>query len=558
MLARTKQAINAGRLLIAVAVTYVMGSCAVPIDEDRRDARVFAARGAIRGSFRYQGPPPCSLGGRIVGTGIILVWDKANLPPPLGRATRPVNFAAIPGDSLFPDRPRYTGTDALSCPNENESLIATVPFAISPLEPGAYYLTAFFNRSGNYLPAFSVRNMPEAGDLLGGYLDAEEQQARGSEPNYIPRLYPIEIGYPDPVPAGQPSSFVPTYRIPATGFVASNISITLGQRAVLGRPYFHVAGAQAPAQAPEASPQNPAADPWRVPVLRMTQDHQVLAAPARVSAASSLAQERSYVALRVEHGLPFTELADAINPAKPFVFQLAPPAVPKSDGFAVFLRAAGSPESANIASVWPEFGFLKLVDDPKRVLDPTGSRVQAAPRVLISALTLWEDALASTVDSAIPKRPVTARDHVRILARPAALCYSPNRSGVPGVVVVPNLIGASADSSELSEKPLFDSARLLASTQGLASTVRRACLPLGRYALTAAYPTGQTWTTPNESGGCSDSEGVVVGNACSLKSRPVLLSQGQRAVLEIVPPTTEAGRAFCLGVGAPPMECQAQ
>jgi hypothetical protein len=68
--------------------------------------------------------------------------------------------------------------------------------------------------------------------------------------------------------------------------------------------------------------------------------------------------------------------------------------------------------------------------------------------------------------------------------------------------------------------------------------IKQGCLPKGRYAITLVYPTGQAWTVPNEIGGCAPSEGVVVSTsavpACSAKPRPVLLSQGARAVLEIV------------------------
>ena len=75
--------------------------------------------------------------------------------------------------------------------------------------------------------------------------------------------------------------------------------------------------------------------------------------------------------------------------------------------------------------------------------------------------------------------------------------------------------------------------------------MKRGCLPKGRYAITLVYPTGQAWTVPNEMGGCARSEGAVVPgrtalSSCVLKPRPVLLSQGARAVLEIVGPQDQA------------------
>ena len=75
----------------------------------------------------------------------------------------------------------------------------------------------------------------------------------------------------------------------------------------------------------------------------------------------------------------------------------------------------------------------------------------------------------------------------------------------------------------------------------LVSYVQYGCLPKGRYAINVVYPDGQAWTVPNESGACSGSEGstnyLAQPLTCTLKPRPVLYSQGNRAVVEIVGPT---------------------
>jgi hypothetical protein len=86
------------------------------------------------------------------------------------------------------------------------------------------------------------------------------------------------------------------------------------------------------------------------------------------------------------------------------------------------------------------------------------------------------------------------------------------------------------------------------------------CLPLGRYQINMVYPTGQAWTTPNEEGSCAASEGATTfsgANApgagfaddplhisCATKPRPVLYSQGTRAVVEITAGTPGACAGF--------------
>jgi hypothetical protein len=76
--------------------------------------------------------------------------------------------------------------------------------------------------------------------------------------------------------------------------------------------------------------------------------------------------------------------------------------------------------------------------------------------------------------------------------------------------------------------------------------------------MAAAYPSGQVWSVPNEAGACAPLEGVLVEKdrvgSCSRKPRPILYSQGPRAVLEIVPPTTPEGIKACEDAPVPP-EC---
>src|SRR5690606_39520792 len=75
------------------------------------------------------------------------------------------------------------------------------------------------------------------------------------------------------------------------------------------------------------------------------------------------------------------------------------------------------------------------------------------------------------------------------------------RTRGPPLVPYSTLFRPSADATEPGERPLFDAA--LAERQPLVREVRRGCLPMGRYAISLVYPTGQAWTVPNESGGCA-------------------------------------------------------
>ena len=80
-------------------------------------------------------------------------------------------------------------------------------------------------------------------------------------------------------------------------------------------------------------------------------------------------------------------------------------------------------------------------------------------------------------------------------------------------------------------------------------SVAYGCLPTGRYGVNLVYPTGQAWTLPNEAGSCATAEGSIAGLnggstnysklTCSApgQGRPVLFSQGTRAVIEITPAT---------------------
>lgn len=532
-------------LPLLLSIGIALAACGdVPIDNERQDQRLFPARGVIRGTVTYFGPRPCSQDGHIVGNAIVLVFDRSNPPPPQGLATNAVNFVAVPGDVLFANEPRTNGKE-LSCPPE-DPIEVSAPYAIAPLEGGQYIAAAFYDRRGRFWPTFKFRNLPEAGDISGGYIDIADAQANADNPTYQPKFRTIDVGTEGV--------------IAERGFVADNIPVTIGRRVPFTRPYFHprrldsqTGAEQASAEEigdPQTSPGNPTGDPFAVPIVAIQQDVKVLAPPAKPTPETLTAYQRSFPNLRLAWGVANTEFDSAVDPAGAFGFQL--PALPPKGkgGLLVFARGESIPDNPAVPALWPLVALVKLADDPTRRGDPQSLVVQGSPEetlitgkppgplVVIQGITLEGDSLARTIVGPIASAPTTAalRDHLTAMIRPAVLCFDPRNVAGGAVLATPHLTAPSADASETGEKPIFDATAV--GKQPLVRTVERGCLPKGRYAISLVYPTGQAWTVPNEAGSCSREEGgTTVGNglgSCAAKPRPVLLSQGSRAVLEII------------------------
>lgn len=533
------------RLSSLLLLGLVVGACTdVPIDDERNDKRLFPARGVIRGTVTYSGPRPCSQDGHIVGNAIVLVFDKKNPPPPQGLATNAVNFVAVPGDVLFANEPRTTGKE-LSCPPE-DPVEVSAPFAVAPLEGGQYIIAAFYDRRGRFWPTFKFRNLPEAGDIGGGYIDIVDAQKNIDDPVYQPVYRTIDVGT-DGV-------------IAERGFVADNIPVTIGRRVPFTRPYFHpqrldqqTGAVQASAEEigdPQTSPANPTGDPFAVPIVAVQQDIRVLAPPAKPTPETLTAYQRSFPNLRLVWGVSKNEFDDAINPNGAFGFQLPPLPPQGKGGLLVFARGGPIPDNPAVPALWPQVALVKLAEDPTRRGDPQSLVVQGTPEetlitgkrpgplVVLQGITLDGDSLARTIAGPIAPGPTTAalRDHLTAMVRPAALCFDAKNVAAGGVLATPHFTAPSADASETGDKPIFDAAAI--GKQPLVRSVERGCLPKGRYAISLVYPTGQAWTVPNEAGGCSREEGGVLAGSgvgsCAGKPRPVLLSQGGRAVVEII------------------------
>ncbi len=547
MATRTSPVLLSTTLLVVLAAV----SCTdVPIDDGRDDSRLFPPRGVIRGTVTYAGPRPCSRNGHIVGSAIMLVFDRRNPPPPSGFATSPVNFVAVPGDVLFANEPRSVGPE-LFCPSGTAKVTASAPFTIAPLDGGSYQLSAFFDRRGRFWPAFKFRNLPEAGDIGGGFVDVADAAENAANPNYRPVYLPISVGYEQP---GTPAGKIPDYAVTDRGYVADNIPVTLGSVIPFTRPYFHpvddagsgsdVLGAATPTSA------NPTGDPLAVPILTMTEDAKILAVPGNPTPQTLAAYQKSFRSVKLQWGVATNEVGPATDDAHPFNLQLSPLPPEGNGGLLVYGRGAPIPENPLVPDLWPQAAFVKLADDPLRGADPQSLVVQGTPgesvvtgkpqrpMVFIQGITLLDDSLARTLQGPVPTVPTTAvlRDHVTVLVRPAATCFDPHNVAAGGLLVTPHFKAKSADPNEPGEKALFDPKGLL--KQKALRGIKQGCLPKGRYAISLVYPTGQAWTVPNEMGGCALTEGPVAKEGaiatCVSKPRPVLLSQGARAVLEIV------------------------
>lgn len=536
-------------LLALMVASAALGACdSVVVDDSLSDNRLFPARGVIRGTVTYQGPRPCSKDGHIVGSAVVLVFDRKNPPPPAGLANTALNFATVPGDALFANEPRETGPDPY-CPKDHgftQTISAAAAFAIAPLDPGSYVLQGFYDAAGDFLPEFKYRNLPVAGDVGGGYLDTTDAAKHLGDPSYQPIFLPVDVGVPAPLPEGAPPGTIPTFTMPASGFVADNVPVTLGAELALTRPYFHPNGANG-------------IDPNQGPIVTMTQDHHVLAQPTNILPAYIQSFQASFTALRLNWGVPSEETAIAADPTKPFHLQLAP-----SGGLVVWSTGVSIPETAGqaipVPQLWPLVVLAKLDLDASPVGQvPQGSATK--PIVVIQAIGLWNDTLLETaLDSPdTTPGPANVRDHMTALLRPSVICFDPRKVDQGGVLVTPYFTGTSPDPGDPPDKPLIDPVALKAAQGKLLRDVKRGCLPAGKYGINVVYPTGQAWTVPNEMGACAAPEGgwdtTVNPSSCADKPRPVLLSQGARAVLEIVPPTTDEGKALCANVAPVPPEC---
>jgi hypothetical protein len=627
------------RLFVPSALFVTAVACNNHVPDDP-GSRIYPTAGVIRGTVLYQGPRPCSANGHIIGNAILLIFDRRNPPPPNGLATLPANFVAVEGDVLFANEPRYTGTQPY-CPKDHgftDTVTATAPFAVSPMAPAQYLVESFFDYTGDFLPTFKFRELPEQGDIGGGAIDTADalKAINAGNPNYTPKYIPVEVGIAQPL---QPGQTIPNYVLPSSGYVADNVNVALGLELGLTRPYFYAQGIQAtyddsggqfhstlketvvqdsslPATGDQTGIPNTAEkDPNYTPVLTIPQDLLVYSPPTPQDPDGANKFDQGFPHLKLVFGVPQAELPCATGSscappmyaapgnADPYHFQIA-----SGGGLTLWRNAYFNttkqqwtplqiPEGGGLPMLWPLVILSKLVDDVKDATgaqdplhpnDPAGLNAQGDathPVVILQGITLLkeaqnnplaggpaqEDTILNTVLAAgvpllgtkdttfdtttgLPK--LYSQDHLTVALRPSVICFNHLFDGsadTRGTLVSPyssNDVAAGQPANPPAQGLIvpFD---LLTQDEtqtgrfpvtGLVNAVQYGCMPTGRYAINVVYPDGQAWTVPNEAGACSGTEGTsdFGGLTCTLKPRPILYSQGNRAIVEIVA-TTKTG-----------------
>ena len=549
--------------------------------------RVIPPAGVIQGTVLYQGPHPCSENGHIVGNLILLFFDANNRPPPAGVASTAVNFGVVAGDVLFQNEPR-SASSTRYCPENNGNtgtITSSAPFAVSPFAAGTYIIEAFYDYTGDFLPTFKFRQLPEMGDIAGGDIDTTDALLHSDAGvDYKPIFLPVTVGVAAGSTDAGPDAAIGVgldggqLVLPQSGYVANNVTVSVGSVLPIPRPYFYASGATGPAPSSMATPANPSGDPSYVPAVTMAQDIQILAQPpmSAISPATVMAFQNSLASIKFLAGVPMNELSVATSTAGPFDFQLTA----DGDATSLFTWTDGTsiPENALLSNLLPQVVFTKLIDDPDHTKDPQSIAQQVPPTgpiVAVLGLTLGptDDLLGLVAYGVKAPGPAAATDHVTALIRPVAICVDPTHPEQGATLVAPFFTGISAacvgDAGAIctpvimGQQPLFDVQAVITALTPIFGKVNppvQGCLPPGRYAPNMIYPTGQAWTIPNESGSCATSEGTLdvsasaspTGAACALGGvvgRDVLMSQGTRGVLEI---TATANSSTCAQYPVPP------
>jgi hypothetical protein len=599
------------RPLLSLAFAGAVAACgSIPTEPE-------TPAGALRGSVVYSGPHPCSSNGHIVGAAILFVFDRRNLPPPSGLASAPVTFGVVTGDALFANEPRSTGS-ATYCPKDHgvtDTITVSAPFAISPVAGGSYVIQSFYDYTGYFLPNFKFSDLPEQGDIGGGDIDTVDalKAINAGNPNYQPHFVPVDVGTPEALPDGAPDVEIPNFTLPNAGVVVDNLTVTVGAVLPMTRPYFYPGG-MATSFDPSTGiltttePQTSAAPPTNLdnieaakqteankyfdPILTIAQDLQVLAAPTQNVEPNVNNFESKFPRLLLHGGLA-SKLETSKAVAAPFHFQLGQSDQTGAftvwqnalfDGAAQKWVAQDTPAAKGIPQLWPLVVLTKLIDDPGHTLDPASLTTQGsstAPVVIIQGITLLEgdgsdatkpdslfnsgtaEAFGNLFDPSSGQPTIFTQDHLTVVLPPVALCFDTlfdsNNPDKHGRLVSPHLTGATADVSQpVADSPIITPS-LLANPQVtslISGAPIQACLPTGRYAINVVYPDGQAWTVPNEAGACFGAEGATdyAHLTCTLEPRPVLYSQGTRAVVEVVPASNPA---HCTGASAVPAVCKA-
>lgn len=483
----------------------------VPIEEFGGPA------GVIEGTLTYAGPPPCTKDGRIVGAALVLAFNKDRLPPPEGLGTSAASLTVIPGEAIFSsirNKLVFSPDNSLRCPDASAlPITASATWAIAPLPAGTYQVRGFYDRDGDFDPAFSIANLPSKGDIGGGAIaNATDVLTKGAAPQFTE----IEVGVFD---AAQGKLV-----IPETGSRVQGIGVTLAQPLPLERPVFYpidvmdnVAG--------NMDPKN----------VKMPSDFEFAKFPP---------SDGDFIRIRFAAGVPADEIDLAA--VSPFFMPVKDPAatiymtVQDSNRDGVVDDKDTVPESTLVPSLFPLSVFSKLTPGNKL-------RGQTQPRVVMQGLTLFQNLLTTTTkmpqpDPMDPTKYVAFQSFekdVVVALRPAVVCVDPNDTSKPGTLLL-------SRQNAKTGAPIFSDETVV--KQGLQRQfgrpfdIKYGCLPEGTYAMNLIYPTGQAWTLPNEAGVCAESEPQSAnGKQCvSGGTAPRARLVSQDAVVTISAPTDPA------------------
>lgn len=480
--ARTR---HATALLAVAGSTFLMG-CTDP-DVFVPNSEFSGPAGVIEGTLTYSGPPPCTQNGRIVGAAILLGFDKKLLPPPSGLGTSAASIDAVPGEVLFSsirDKLAFDADGKLRCPDSSaQAVSASATWAIAPLPAGTYQVRSFYDRDGDFDPAYSISNLPTKGDVGGGAIaNAAEVLTTGAAAKFTE----IDVGVYDAA-SGQ-------FVMPATGWRVEGIGVTLALPLGLERPVFY------PSAVTDEISGNK--DPRNVVVAA---DFQFPEAPS---------SDKHFIRIKYTAGVvssadPKLDETEAAAET-PFFMPVKNPAasiymtVEDANRDGVVDDKDSVPESAAVPSLYPLSVFSQLLPGVKM-----GGQMK--PRVIMQGLTLYKNLLATTTklptqDPNDPNKYVvfeSLEPEVMVALRPAALCIDPVDTSKKGVLLLSHKTAANGDVIVSDEDAVKQG---LQRQFGRSFDIVYGCLPQGNYAMNLVYPTGQAWTLPNEAGVCAGAE----------------------------------------------------
>jgi hypothetical protein len=507
-------------LLFGLALPALAGCADPDVFSPLQD--ISGPRGVIDGTVTYAGPAPCTQNGKILGAAVLLAFDTRLLPPPEGLGTTAASLDVVPGELLFDgirDQLAFAGDGSRVCGDPGgPALTVSGEWALGPFAAGVYQVRGFYDKDGDFDPAFSISNLPSKGDVGGGAVENAIDVLQGAAPRYR------EIQLGDLVDN--------ELQIPAQGARVSGVAVTLGLSLPLERPLFYAKEVKDETVAKNKDPKK----------VKMPADFQL----SEFSAANPVVTEQSFIRMVFGAGLPATPLKAYLSKTEAQLATESPFNLPTKNPFLLYSRQDANgdgaitgadhvPDSTLIPALYPVAAFVKLND---------GARIgsQGGPTIVLQGLTLYKDLISTATAPANLNEP---SDTALIGLRPAVVCIDTGDTSKHGV-----LLTSHPDDTK-GNLLIADEAAVQQSLQAIFKRpfdLKYGCLPQGDYSMNLVYGTGQAWTVPNEAGVCASSETAADGGE-TCGTRPRLPSQD--VVLTISAPSE---KAYCTAHPTP-AEC---